>query len=79
MDNTAAKVMFYIYVYIRGATVQIAHGTVRTSVFGPRSRFGFGTCFVQKETAISSQKYVLFFSYEHKQNVTVGRTSMCME
>jgi len=55
--------MYYIIklvsALIRGATVQVTRGTVRTSVFGPRFRFSFVMCFVRKENNFFSTK-ILF-------------------
>ena len=56
--------MYYIIklvsALIRGATVQVTRGTVRTSVFGPRFRFSFVMCFVRKENIFFFSPKILF-------------------
>ena len=50
----------------RDAMVQVRHGMVRTSVFGPQFRFSFGTCFVRKENNFFLPKFSLYFACQQK-------------
>uniref|UniRef100_A0A673CBU5 Uncharacterized protein n=1 Tax=Sphaeramia orbicularis TaxID=375764 RepID=A0A673CBU5_9TELE len=50
----------HFYIRVRGAMVQVAHSTVRTSVFGPLFWFGFGTCFVRKENCFFFSPKITF-------------------
>lgn len=63
-DSPCFLQMCYSYSceYITDATVQVAHGTVRTSIFEPRFWFVFGTCFVHKENNFFSPKLSLYFT-----------------
>ena len=56
----------------RGATVQLAHGSVCISVLGSRFRFGFGSCFaLKKKQEVCLSKKLPLFCYQEKYIMTM--------